>query len=152
MAIIQIIFYVVFCYYHPPTLKKVLLNLMFTHKNGLNILYFCGFGKKPREIKPLGKTSNLELNHLNQQYRKVMISQKRFLQQRDMKFPVFVPRKFILLIQHFLAYTWEEEINSILTLDNSNNCSLPFTRFWYLRQVVNLAYYLTVTLKELPGE
>ena len=81
-----------------------------------------------------------------------MIFKKRFLQQMDMNFPVFVPRKFILLIQHFLAYTWEEEINSILTLDNSNNCSLHFTRFWYLRQVVNLAYHLTVTLKELPGE
>ena len=54
-----------------------------------------------------------------------MISQKRILQQRDLKFPIFVPRKFIFLSQHFLAYTWEEEINSILMLDNSNNCSPP---------------------------
>lgn len=54
-----------------------------------------------------------------------MISQNRILQQRDLKFPVFVPRKFILLIQHFLAYTWEEEINSILMLDNNKNWSLP---------------------------
>lgn len=88
--------------------------------------YFCGFGKKPREIKPLGKTSNLELlNHHNQQYKKVMISQKRILQQRDLQFPIFVPRKFNFLSQHFLVYTWEEEINSILMLDNSNNCSPP---------------------------
>ena len=56
-----------------------------------------------------------------------MISQKRILQQRDLKFPIFVPRKFIFLSQHFLAYTWEEEINSILRLDNSNNCILPPT-------------------------